>query len=124
MSTVLNDFPNSALKKNLIAPQLLTSTTTVGTGVDMVTGDGNCFAIIELGTWSATAITFQIQQSTATNSGFANISGASVSAVTNTTPILTIGPFQRDSRYLNAIATVSGTTIGVAVSVFEQLKQL
>ena len=124
MSTHINDFPNQTLKQQLIAPQLLTSTTTVGTGVDMLTGDGRCFALVDLGTWSATAVTVQIQQSTATNSGMANISGASVSATTNTTKILSIGPFDRDYRYLGAVATVSGTTIGIAVSVYEMLKTI
>lgn len=124
MSTLINDFPNTTLKKQLIAPQLLTATTTNGTGADMLLGDGNLFATMSLGTWSGTAITLQLQQSTLTNSGFANISGASVSAVTNTTPILTVGPFQRDQRYVRAILTVSGTTIGVSSDLYEMLKTI
>lgn len=122
MASKLHDFPNTALVKNLVAPQLLASTTTVGTGVDMLQGDGNCFAELTLGTFNATALTVQIYQSTATNSGAASISGASVSATTNTTNPLMIGPFQRDKRYITAVATVSGTTIGICVSVAEQLK--
>lgn len=123
MSSHLNDYENDILVQQVIAPQLLTATTTNGTGVDFKEGDGNCFLQVNLGTWSATSLSVQVQQSTTTNSGFADITGASVSATTNTTAVLK-KTFQRGERYLRVIATVSGTTIGVSAVLGEQYKQL
>lgn len=123
MSSHLNDYENDILVKQVIAPQLLTATTTNATGQDFVSADGNCFLQVELGTWSATSLSVQVQQSTTTNSGFTDITGAVLSATTNTTPILK-KTFQRDKQYLRVIATVSGTTIGISAVLGEQYKQL
>lgn len=120
----IEDFKNTTVLKQVIAPQLLTATTTNATGQDFLLGDGNCWLEVHLGTWSATSLTVQVQQSTTTNANFTDITGASVTATTNTTPILVSEPFQRDYRYLRVIATMSGTTIGLSAVLGESAKVL
>ncbi len=124
MSTRIHDFSSNALLKQVIAPQLLTATTTNGTGVDMINGDGQCWLELALGTWNATSLSVQVQQSTTTNSGFADITGAVIAATTAQSNSVQTVNFRRDYQYLRLSATVSGTTIGISAVLGENLKVL
>jgi hypothetical protein len=122
---MINDFKNQTLTQQLIAPQLLTATTTNGTGVDMLQGDGNCWLELAIGTFNATSISVQVQESAATNSGFTDITGAVAAATTaQSNSVVKSNTFQRNLRYLRCIATVSGTTIGCSAVLGESIKQL
>lgn len=121
MSTYLRDVKNNALLYNAIGPIKATQTIT-GSALDMLQGDGRCFATLSMGIFNATAMTVTIQQSAQTNANFTDVAAFAAQTTTNATP-LTI-TFDRDQRYLRAIATVSGTTIDCGVLVGEQLKEL
>lgn len=108
----------------MIGPQNVTQTTTGATAFDMITGDGRCTAMLNMGLFNATGMTVKFQQSTLTNSGFADITGAAFAqqTTTNTTPQFL--SFDRNMRYIIPIATVSGTTIAMSCVLMEQKKQL
>lgn len=119
--TSLRDVKNNALLYNAVGPIKATQTIT-GSALDMLQGDGRCFAVLSMGLFNATALTVTIEQSALTNSGFAPVASFSTQTTTNTTPqVIT---FDRDHRYLRAIATVSGTTIDCGVLVGEQIKKI
>lgn len=124
MSLHINDFKNTVTQALVIPPQLLTATTTNGTGADFITGEGNCWMEVAIGAFNGTSLSVQVQQSTATNSGFADITGAVVAATTAQSAAVTRANFQRDMRYLRVIATISATTMPVAVILGESLKQI
>jgi hypothetical protein len=97
------------------------TTTTTGSAVDMIKGDGRCMMYLDLVATSLTSITVKVQQSTATNSGMADISGASVNAAT-THGVYTV-TFDRDKRYVQAVVVLNGTTAAIgSVSFWENLK--
>lgn len=102
----LADLGNSCIFPAALTVGNVTQTTT-GPSCDMITGDGNVSFIFGLGSASITAVTAQVQQSTLSNSGFTNISGASGYL---TAAGVTGFPFNRDYRYLQAVITISGTT--------------
>lgn len=118
MSTYLHDPINTAVRAQAIGSRAITQTVT-GTYQDMITGDGRVMLLTDVVATSMTSIIFKVQQSTLTNSGFADITGASVTA---TTTGITGFTFDRDSRYLLVIATFSGTTAFASAVLSEQLK--
>lgn len=123
MQALIRDMAADVLLKQ-VNQQTLTQTVTV-TNLDMAAADGRCFAILNLGNvWNATSLDVKFQESTLTNSGYGDISGAAFTqqTTTNTTP--SVITFDRSKRYLGAVLTVSGTTIGSSLLVGEQLKQL
>ena len=120
----IRDFANDTLTQLAIAPQLLTATTTMGTGVDMLQGDGLCWLEATVGGFNGTSLSIQVQQSDATNSGYADITGAVIAGTTSMSAGVSKVQFQRDKRYLRLIATVAGTTINLSCVLGEQLKQL
>lgn len=124
MSMHLNDFKNTVLQALVVPPQLLTATTTNGTGSDFLTGEGNCWMELAIGNFNGTSVSVQVQQSTATNSGFADITGAVIAATTSASAAVSRVNFQRDMRYLRVIATISATTAPIAVILGESLKQI
>ena len=124
MSTTINDFANDTLTAQVIAPQLLTATTTNATGTDFILGDGPCWMELALGSWNATSLSVQVQQSTTTNASFTDITGAVIAATTAQSGSIQKINFRRDSQYLRVIATVSGTTIGISCILGEQYKVL
>lgn len=124
MSTHINDFSNDTLTQLVITPQLLTGTTTNGTGADMLLGDGNCWMELAVGVFNGTSYSVQVQQSTATNSGFADITGAVIAGTTALSSTVRKVNFQRDMRYVRVIATISATTCPLACVLGEQLKVL
>lgn len=117
-TAVIHDLGN-VVRKQVFAPQLLTATATK-TSVDMISGDGRCTLLVDVGTWNATSATIQVNQCATTNGTYTDISGASISVTTGTT--LGVVTFDRDYQYLGAVVTVSGTTIGYSASFVEAYK--
>jgi len=117
---VFRDPPNAGLLTSAITSRTVTTTTTQSTASDMLAGDGRCMLYADIVATSLTSITVKVQQSTLTNSGFADIPGASLSATTHGVYTAT---FDRDYRYLQAVITISGTTATAgSVSFLENLK--
>lgn len=125
MSTKLHDFANQALLYNVSGTPAAKTATITGTGVDMVKGDGRCFAVQDIGTVSGTNPTWdgKIQESS-DNSSFSDITGATFTQVTASTSLQVI-TFDRTKRYLRYVGTLGGTstpTFGVDALIGEQLK--
>lgn len=118
-TAMVHDIGTGLTRKQVFAPQLLTATATK-TNVDMIDADGRCALLIDVGTWNATSATIQVNQCATTNGVYTNITGASISVTTGTT--LGVVTFDRDYRYLGAVVTVSGTTIGYSASFVEATK--
>ena len=114
---IFRDLPNGTLNQVSVI-QTVTQTTT-GTALDMLKGDGRCVLEAAVKATSITAVTVRVQQSTLTNSGFADITGASFSVTTDGVSAVS---FDRDHRYVQAVVTISGTTAIVAATVKEQYK--
>ena len=91
--------------------------------VDVVGNRAN--AVLMVGAVAgATTVTVKIQQSTATNTGFADISGATFATFTTTgatTDSLRILSFNPTMRYVRAYATLNtGTTVTLGTTIFGQ----
>lgn len=122
MAMQLRDLANNCIFTQAVTVQTVTTTTTGPTGAnaqDFVQGDGLCTLLLNVKATSLTAVTVQVQQSTLTNSGFSDISGAYVSVTTDS---VTGVSFQRDKRYLNAYVVLNGTTAVLSATLMEQYK--
>jgi hypothetical protein len=118
-SAVIHDL-GQVLRKQIVAPSLITTTSTV-TNIDMVTGDGRCTLFVDVGVFTGTSVSIQVQECDTTNGTYANITGAATVSVTTGTQVLST-TFDRNLRSVGAVVTVSGTTIGYSASVVEALK--
>jgi hypothetical protein len=125
MSTKLHDFANQAVLGGL-TPRTATSTVT-GSAVDLITGDGRCFAVQQVGTVSGTSPTLagKIQESADGSTGWADIAGATFTTVTATDNVQAI-TFDRTQRYVRYVGTIGGTSpsFPVGVLIGEQKKQV
>ena len=124
MAAYLRDLGPTCVQSLGCTVQAITTTTTGPTVVagglgDFLQADGLCNLQLALTATSLTAITAQVQESTTTNSNFADISGAYVTA---TTDGVTSVAFQRTKRYLKVRYVLSGTTAFAAAILTEQLK--
>ncbi len=114
---MLVDLVNEVQTSIGLVPQVLAATAQ-GTAVDFSNGEISTQAVISVGAYGAntTALTVQIEESAATNSGFTLIPGMSASFTTSNQVAVVRG--LRTYRYARANAvTVAGTTPSVAVSV-------
>lgn len=101
---------SSAVVGQSIIPAALT-TTTNGSTVDLIDGIGNmASAILSVGAVSGTQGTcdVKIQESTATNTGFTDITGATFTQFTTSNQVQIIS-FKPVKRYVRAYATFAGT---------------
>jgi hypothetical protein len=129
MSTKLQDFANQSVLGGALPPQSLGSGVTNSSVIDMLSGDGRCFAIQMAGAVSGTNPTLdgKIQEGTLANgSDMADVSGATFTQVTaqNNTQAIT---FDRTKRYVRYVGTIGGTstpTVLTSVFIGEQKKQL
>src|SRR5262245_37781784 len=124
MSTALHDVASAAFVAAGLYPDTKTSSPT-GSAVDMVTADGPCFAVQQVGEFSATALAGVIEESADGSTGWAAIDGAAFTAVTaqNNVQVIT---FTRTARYLRYVGTITGgsPSIEMAVLIGEQKKTL
>lgn len=133
--TFLGDLANQALAYTLFTPQALTQTTTSSV-VDMITAAGvGTIGLQTVGAVSGTGgpgCTVKFQECDTTNGTFADITGAAFSQITTSGATTGVAPqmftvFNRSKRYIQAVATVVGTTnpsITTSVVIMAQKKQL
>ncbi|MFO0808974.1 MAG: hypothetical protein U0746_10150 [Gemmataceae bacterium] len=125
MSTKLHDIPNNVTTLAGVTPRTATSTVT-GSTIDLIHGDGRCFAIQQVGAVSGTSpsLAGKVQES-ADASTWADVSGAAFTAVGSADNVQAIA-FDRTQRYVRYVGTVTGTSPSfiVAVVVGEQKKQV
>ncbi len=128
MANIFLDIGSNAVSGQSIVPVAVT-TSVAGTYVDLIDSNANmASALMQVGAVSGTQGTFDVkmQESTATNSGFTDITGATFTQFTTTG--LTSGgavqliSFQRQKRYVRSYVTVAGTVTSalLGVSVFAQ----
>jgi hypothetical protein len=118
------------LERNAVGGQTFavatTNTNGGGTAVDLADCVGNMAAChLQQGAVAgATTVTVKIQQSTATNTGFEDISGATFATFTTTGAVgdaLKILSFRPTMRYVRAYATLNtGTTVTLGATIFGQ----
>jgi hypothetical protein len=126
MSTKLQDVADQAILGAGLSPQTITGNTNGAAG-DMISGDGLCFAIQQIGTVSGTAPTLagKIQESADGSTGWTDIPGAAFTTVTSSINTQALA-FDRTKRYLRYAATVGGTSpsFAIAVIISQQKKQI
>jgi len=113
MSTWINDLKNNlvfANDANSLAAASRTATASGG-AVDLVDAEGNCFAILNVGTVTGTSPTLDVKiQECATSGGtYTDITGATFTQITASSKSLIIN-FKRAQRFVRAFATIAGTT--------------
>ena len=125
MSTALNDVKNQAQLGASVYPSTVNDTNN-GSAIDLIDGDGRCFAMQMIGSVAGTSpsLTGKIQES-ADNSTWTDVANATFTAVTAASNLQTI-VFDRTKRYLRHARTVSGTgpTFALAVLIGEQKKSV
>lgn len=125
MSTKLQDLPHQALLGG-VTPRTATTTVT-GSAVDLLSADGRCFAVQQVGTVTGTSPTLagKIQESADGSTNWADISGATFTTVSTTDNVQAIS-FDRTLRYVRYVGTIGGTSpsFPVAVLIGEQKKQV
>jgi hypothetical protein len=126
MSTALHDLPHNAALGQSLSPRTMTGSVN-GSAIDLLTGDGRCFAVQMVGTVSGTspALAGKIQESADGSSGWADISGATFTSVTGSDNVQAIS-FDRTQRYVRYVGTVTGTSpsIPAAALIGEQKKEV
>ncbi len=127
MANLFLDIASGAIVGSSIAPAALTATTT-GSAVDLSQSNANmACAALDIGevVGDTPTIDVKIQESNSSSSGFVDIPGAAFAQVTTSgvagSSGAAIKSFQRQKRYLRAVATLTGLTSAVVgVSVFAQ----
>lgn len=124
MSTALHDVASAGLVAAGLDPDTKTSSPT-GSAIDMITADGPCFAIQQVGEFDADLLEGSIEESADGSTGWTAIDGAAFADVTGASAIEVI-TFQRTARYLRYVGTITGDTpsIEMAVVIGEQKKTI
>lgn len=106
------DLANTTTLSQTLVPQTIT-TTTNGTGIDMLTAEGPFFVFLSVGDIDVASgnetYNFKVQEST-DNSTFTDITGATFTAVTADNSKQVINVTNRSKRYVRGVATLAGTT--------------
>ncbi len=121
MSAFLHDLPSNASFASLIAPTAATANAT-GTGVASLAGEGQEFALVQIGTPSSGAtITVSIEESN-DQSTWTAISGATTGAKSAAATLALT--YTRSQSYVRARTVVTGSSpsIPVAVAIGQQKK--
>lgn len=128
MANTFLDIGGNAVVNSTFIPAALT-TTTNGATVDLIDSNSNMFsAALMVGAVSGTQGTFDVklQESTATNTGFVDITGAAFTQFTTSGVVATSGTqiisAQRQKRYVRAYVTMAGTYTNAlfGVTIFSQ----
>src|SRR4051812_43831662 len=117
MSTKLHDVARQAILNVGLTPRTATATVSGAAG-DLLAGDGRCFAIQQVGAVSGTTPTLagKIQESADGSTGWADIPGATFTAVSTADNVQAI-TFDRTLRYVRYVGTVGGSSPSFAVAV-------
>ena len=118
--TDINDLTHNlvAPTTQTLAPATRTSSAT-GTAIDLLSADGKCWALVQVGTVAGTSPTMTVKVQEGDDSGgtdAADITGAAGAAVTASNKYQII-EFKRTKRYARAIATIAGTSPNFDVAV-------
>jgi hypothetical protein len=108
------------------AQDITSATTTHGTGVDCKDMEDDCMAILQIGTMVGThTCDVKIQESDASGSGYADISGAAFTQADqdDDDTIAAIG-FKRTKRYVRVVVTTAGTVTTNQIAVSLLLKAI
>lgn len=124
MSTAINDLASAALVSAAVYPDTKSSTVT-GSAIDMITADGPCFAIQQVGEFTADSLDGVIEESATGTGSWSAIDGAAFTQVAGANNVQVI-TFTRSARYLRYVGTIEGETpsIEMAVLIGEQKKSL
>jgi hypothetical protein len=124
MSTALNDLASAALVSAALYPDTQTSSPT-GSAVDMITADGPCFAVQQVGAFTADSLSGHVEESADGSTGWAAIDGAEFAEVADANDVQVI-TFTRTARYLRYVGTIAGgsPSVVMAVLIGEQLKTM
>jgi len=126
MSTKLQDLPHNAVLGQSLKPQTLSASAN-GAAIDLITGDGRCFAVQMVGAVTGTtpSLAGKIQESADGSTNWSDISGATFTAVTGSDNLQSIS-FDRTQRYVRYVGTISGTSPSflTAALIGEQRKQV
>ena len=126
MSTKLQDLPHNAVLGQSLKPQTLSASAN-GAAIDLITGDGRCFAVQMVGAVTGTtpSLAGKIQESADGSPNWSDISGATFTAVTGSDNLQSIS-FDRTQRYVRYVGTISGTSPSflTAALIGEQRKQV
>lgn len=116
MSTHINDFASAAVLAAGLEPQTLTASVN-GPAVDLLSGDGSCFAVQQVGAVTEdTTLTGHIEESATGTSGWAAISGAAFAEVDSGSNLQVIR-FARTERYVRWVGAVAGPAPSADVAV-------
>jgi hypothetical protein len=123
MSTALHDFASAALVATALAPGEQTESPT-GSTLDMLAADGQCFAIQQVGAFSADSLIGSIEESS-TGSTWTAVDDAAFTEVAAGNNLQVIR-FTRTKRYVRYVAVIEGDTpsVTMAVLIGEQKKSL
>jgi hypothetical protein len=125
MSTKLHDLARQAVLGG-VTPRTATATVT-GSAVDLISGDGRCFAVQQVGAVTGTSPTLagKIQESADGSTNWTDIAGATFTTVTATDNVQAI-TFDRTQRFVRYVGTIGGTSpsFPVGVLIGEQKKQI
>jgi hypothetical protein len=116
MSTHIDDFGPAAVIAAGLAPGTLTASVN-GPAIDLISGDGSCFALQQVGTVAdETSLTGHIEESPTGTSSWTAITGATFEVVTGSNNVQGIR-FTRTARYVRWVVTITGDTPSANVAV-------
>ena len=114
MSTHIDDFRAAVVAG--LAPGEQTASAN-GPAVDLISGDGACFAVQQVGEVSdETTLAGHVEESATGTSGWAAIGGATFDSVVASNNVQVIR-FTRTARYVRWVGTITGDTPSVNVAV-------
>jgi hypothetical protein len=124
MSTALHDVASAAFVAAGLYPDTQTASPT-GPTIDMISADGQCFAIQQVGDISAGGTLSGHIEESADGTTWTAISGAVFDDATSDDAVQLIR-FMRSQRYVRYAATLAGSTPSVVIAVLigEQKKTL
>jgi len=124
MSTALHDVASAAFVAAGLYPDTQTSSPT-GPTIDMISADGQCFAIQQIGDISADGVLSGHIEESADGTNWTAISGAVFDDVIGDNTVQVIR-FMRSERYVRYAATLTGSSPSVVIAVLigEQKKTL
>jgi hypothetical protein len=115
MSTHINDFAAAVAVHQALAPSTHVGAVN-GATVDLISADGPCFAVQQVGTFEEGPTWDGAIEQSADGSSWSAISGATFTSVTEGSDTQVIR-FTRTARYVRYVGTVTGGTPDLALAV-------
>ena len=115
MSTHVNDLASAVAVYAALPPAVRTAGAT-GPALDLLSADGPCFAVQQVGTISAGASWTGALEESANGTAWTAIDGAEFESVATSGDLQTI-TFRRTKRYVRYAGTIAGASPSVPVAV-------